>query len=57
MQGAGQGPLWSVHCQPNDILMPVSVLVVVTVWPNVAQENFSVRNSVLFCSAPVLFSS
>lgn len=33
MQGAGQGPLWSVHCQPNDILMPVSVLVVVTVWP------------------------
>lgn len=33
MQGAGRGPLlWSVHCQPNDVLMPVSALVVVTVW-------------------------
>lgn len=31
MQGAGQAPLlWSVKCQPNNILMPVSVVVVVT---------------------------
>lgn len=31
--GGWPGPLlWSVHCQPNDVLMPVSALVVVTVW-------------------------
>lgn len=64
MQGAGQAPLlWSVKCQPNNILIPVSVVfVVVTVWHEQSsvllswEEHSAFSDNVSLADAPKMQS-